>query len=146
MKVNAKSVIKFTIRQENKLLSIIENLESKNLAITDKNVFKELRRITEKNINLLERDYNGLAERLQTLPITTLILDDFNIDVPKNKNLDYQTNLIFIMKIIDSFCRLFEILIRKCTDNLLHKMLEELVKEKMQLRQKIEAIYDKIIA
>lgn len=146
MKENAKSVIKFIIRQERKLLSIIENIESKDLTIIERNVFRDLVRVTEKNIILLERDYNGFEERINNLPITNLILDDFNIDVPKKKKFNYQTNLIFLMKINDNFSRLLELLVKKCNDDLLRKMLEDLVSEKAQLKQRIESIYDKTIA
>jgi hypothetical protein len=146
MKDNAKSIIKFIILQEKKLLSIIENIEAKNLTIFETNILRDLVRVTEKNIILLEKDYNGFEERINNLPITNIILDDFNIDVPKKKKFNYQTNLIFIMKITDNFSRLFTLLLRNCTDDVLRKMLEELVSEKVQLKQRIESIYDKIIA
>lgn len=146
MKDNAKSIIKFIILQEKKLLSIIEKIEGKDLTIIETNILRDLVRVTEKNIILLEKDYNGFEERINNLPITNLILDDFNIDVPKKKKFNYQTNLIFIMKITDNFSRLFTVLLRNCTDDVLRKMLEELVSEKVQLKQRIESIYDKIIA
>ena len=50
------------------------------------------------------------------------------------------------MKITDNFSRLFEVLLRRCTDDILSKMLENLIHEKAQLKQRIESIYDKIIA
>lgn len=146
MKESAKSIIKFIIQQEKKLLSIIENIGDKELTIIERNVFKDLVRVTEKNIILLEKDYNGFEERINNLPITNLILDDFNVDVPKKKKFNYQTNLIFIMKITDNFSRLFEVLLRRCTDDLLRKMLEDLIHEKAQLKQRIESMYDKIMA
>ena len=145
MKENVKSVIKFIIRQEKKLFSIVQNIEDKELTVIEKNVFRDLLRTTEKNITLLERDYYGLADKIKKLPITNLLLDDFNIDVPNKKKFNYQTNLIFIMKIIDNCSQLLSFVIRKCNDNVLKKMLEDLINEKVQLKQRIESIYNKII-
>ena len=99
MKDNAKSIIKFILQQEKKLLSIIENIRDKELTIIERNVFKDLVRLTEKNIILLEKDYNGFEERIKNLPITNLILDDFNVDVPKKKKFtfsDYNPETMFI--------------------------------------------------
>ena len=145
MKETAKSIIKFIIRLEKKLLSIVQNIDDKELTVIEKNVLRDLLRTTEKNITVLERYSYGLAENIKKLSIENLILDDFNIDVPNRNSFNYQAHLIFIMKIIDNCTQLLTILIRKCNDNMLKKMLEDLINEKIQLKQRVESIYNKIV-
>ena len=146
MKTNAESIIKSTIQQEKQLLLILNNLKNRKFTLIERKVIQDLQHTSLKNINLLEKNFTGLIEKLKIIPFTNLMLDDFNVNIPKTGGFNYQTNLIFIMRIIDNFIRLFTIMLRKCDEDLLRQMFERLIEEKNKLKQRIESIYDQTIS
>jgi hypothetical protein len=145
MEAIIEDILNFSVRQEKMLLTICEQTEEKKLGIGAEKTFKNLVRLSEKNIKLFEKSLVDLPEKIRTISIRTVILNDFELEIPTTSALTEQYKLLWIMKALDNFIRLWSKVLAGCDDHHLRKTIEIQIEEKQNIRRHVESSYDQAI-
>ncbi|MCI0512826.1 hypothetical protein L0128_06410 [candidate division KSB1 bacterium] len=145
MEVLIEDILNFGVQQEKLLLSICDQIEVKKLGIGAEKTFKNLVRLSEKNIKLFEKNLVDLPERIRTICIPTVILTDFELERPGSSGLSEPLKLLWILKASDNFIRLWSKVVAICEDQHLRKTLEIQIEEKQNIRTHVESLYDQSI-
>ena len=145
MEINVETILGIITQEEKELLSILSCLGQKESKPSNNKIYNEISKTAKKNIRYFDKLNHDLSEFHRSIRIHNIEIQDYRTPIPKKKQKQILTVLLFVVKSIKNSTKLCKILNESINTKLVNDVIPSLIDEKEYLRKQVEKIYDDYI-